>query len=529
MAAVLAALFLHDLVGMDHWEADLFQEGARMVRLHFANRAEQTDQALRQEGADGGGNEKRLDAHVDQPRDAADGIIGVEGAEDQVTCQRRADGDFGRLEIAHFPDHDHIGIAAQNAAQGGGEVEIDFRLDRDLHDAGELVLDRILDRDDAPFHGVEHGEKGVERGALAATGGPGEQDDSIGQREQVADFLLRFRHQAEVRKTEIAAGEETQANALAGNGRDRRHADVDRLAFQFKIDTAILRHAAFRDVEVRHDLDARKHAGLEHFDPRGHGHFMQHAIDAITDAQVVLQRLHVNIGRAFVERLAHDLVDEADDGCLGIVFVQHAHFLLHIEAGVVDIASFQNRVEGFRTHAVAGPKRGQDAAPGRHAPRDGLVDFVGDDLACGQVERIVGQHVQVGLVQLHGVKLVAQGEARREFGAELVVHQRQGGIPERQAETGTEFLEKLVLRNELLSQQATDDRRLLREIRFDRLVNRGFLSQTGFHGQIFEEGRGHGRTLTQARGGFTDNISPNGGVISAPCHAIVSQPSPFVT
>ncbi len=152
-----------------------------------------------------------------------------------------------------------------------------------------------------------------------------------------------------------------QADALAADGGNRGDADVDRLAFHLEIDAAILRHAALGDVEIGHDLDARNHAGLQHLDLRRHGHFVQHAVDAVADAQVVLQRLDVNIGRAFVERRAHDLVDEADHGRLGIFLVEDVDFLLQIEGRVVDIAAFQDRVEGFRAHAVAGAQRGEDA------------------------------------------------------------------------------------------------------------------------------------------------------------------------
>ena len=88
---------------------------------------------------------------------------------------------------------------------------------------------------------------------------------------------------------------------------------------------------------------------------------MQHAVDAVADAQVVLERLDVNIGRALLERGAHDLVDEADHGRLGVFLVEDVDFLLQVERRVVDVAALQDRVEGFRADAVAGAQRGEDA------------------------------------------------------------------------------------------------------------------------------------------------------------------------
>ena len=86
----------------------------------------------------------------------------------------------GKTVVADFTDHDDVGIAAQNAAQRRREGEVDLGFDGDLHDAGELVLDRIFDRDDAPLHRVEHGKERVKRRALAAAGRAGEQDDAVG-------------------------------------------------------------------------------------------------------------------------------------------------------------------------------------------------------------------------------------------------------------------------------------------------------------------------------------------------------------
>ena len=102
------------------------------------------------------------------------------------------------------------------------------------------MLDRVLDRDDAAFHGVEHGEKGVERGALAATGRAGEQDDAVGLRDEVADPALGHGGETEERKVEpVCARDKAEGDAFAADGRDGGDADVDRLAFHLEIDAAV--------------------------------------------------------------------------------------------------------------------------------------------------------------------------------------------------------------------------------------------------------------------------------------------------
>ena len=55
---------------------------------------------------------------------------------------------LGRFQVAHFADEDHVGIVAQDAAQGGGEGQADLGVHLNLADARLLILDRVFDGDD---------------------------------------------------------------------------------------------------------------------------------------------------------------------------------------------------------------------------------------------------------------------------------------------------------------------------------------------------------------------------------------------
>ena len=90
-------------------------------------------------------------------------------------------------------------------------------------------------------------------------------------------------------------------------------------AVRVQIDAAVLRQAALRDVHVRHDFEARDDGALQHAQLRRHGDFVQNAVDAVANAQIVLERLDVNVRGALVDRFADDLVDELDDAGLRIV------------------------------------------------------------------------------------------------------------------------------------------------------------------------------------------------------------------
>ena len=78
---------------------------------------------------------------------------------------------------------------------------------------------------------------------------------------------------------------------------------------------------------------------------------MQDSIDPIANAQIVLQRLDVNIGGALDDRFADDLVDEFDDRSFRIVRVEVGaglRFLQWFESAI----GLENFIKRFRAHAV---------------------------------------------------------------------------------------------------------------------------------------------------------------------------------
>ena len=96
-------------------------------------------------------------------------------------------------------------------------------------------------------------------------------------------------------------------------------------------DSAVLRHAAFRDVHVGHDL----HAGDDR-DGQVDGrrlHFIEGAVHAVADLELLFKGFKVNVGGFFLDGLGDDQVHKADHGSSGGVFRLIADFhvveLLH--------------------------------------------------------------------------------------------------------------------------------------------------------------------------------------------------------
>ena len=183
---------------------------------------------------------------------------------------------------------------------------------------------------------------------------------------------------------------------------------------------------------------------------------MQDAVNAVTDAQVILQRLDVNIRGAFLQRRTHDLVDEADHGGLRIFLVEDVDLLLQIEGGIIHIAALQDGLEGFRADAITGTESRQNGPSRRHAPSDRLLDFLGDDLPGGKIERVVGQQIEVVVVKPDRIGLVTKSEPRRKLLAQLVVHGRQRVFPERESVFRTDFPQEFVFGDEALFEQCAN-------------------------------------------------------------------------
>ncbi len=99
------------------------------------------------------------------------------GAEDYVPGQGCLDGDLGRLQVTDLSDQDDVGVLTQEVAQAPSERQVNLRLDLHLHDALEVIFDRVLSREDFHAHIVQFIEDGIEGGGFAAAGRPRAQDD----------------------------------------------------------------------------------------------------------------------------------------------------------------------------------------------------------------------------------------------------------------------------------------------------------------------------------------------------------------
>ncbi len=224
-------------------------------------------------------------------------------------------------------------------------------------------------------------------------------NDSVRLREQAANGRLLFLAQIETIESKLllAAAEQSQTDRFAVDSGNGRHAHVDVLIIRLQIHAPILGQTAFRDVHVRHHLQPRDDGRLQYTQLRRDGHFVQNSVDPIPNAQIVFQRLDVNIGRALDNCLANDLVHEFHHRGFGIVGIQldrGFRILKHFEGAV----RFQDFIERFRADAVERFHCAQKLRARHQHPFDRFFQKLGCELAANRIEKIVRrQHHRIFL------------------------------------------------------------------------------------------------------------------------------------
>ncbi len=173
-------------------------------------------------------------------------------------------------------------------------------------------------------------KRGIERSALAGTGGARDQDHALRQAQHRTEPLFNPHRKAELGQI-LQRGitfEQAHHDFFAILGGQGGYSQINAAAADFHQEPAVLRSAAFGDIHVRKDFDARGDGILQ-----GFGNalvFAQHTVHAETDGGIVGMRLDVNVaGSALGGGLDHG--GDEHDGGSGPGFLQE--FGLHFPHG----------------------------------------------------------------------------------------------------------------------------------------------------------------------------------------------------
>src|SRR6185369_8220892 len=114
-------------------------------------------------------------ADVEEAPDDVHNVVCVNGGKHQVAGKGSVDSDLRSFSVADFADHDLVGIVTQDGTQTTGKCQALFLINGNLHNAANLVLDRVFDGDELVFFALDLIQSGVQGGRLAGAGRPGDQ------------------------------------------------------------------------------------------------------------------------------------------------------------------------------------------------------------------------------------------------------------------------------------------------------------------------------------------------------------------
>src|SRR3989344_8948358 len=128
----------------------------RLLKPNFLFfRTKHLDEALGYRNIQSRRNEEGVHPHIDQSRDYAGGIIGVEGRKHNVTGKRGLHRELCRFFIPNLANHDNVGVLAENGTETARKSIFDLGTHLALIDTVHVVLYWIFQADNVITFAVE--------------------------------------------------------------------------------------------------------------------------------------------------------------------------------------------------------------------------------------------------------------------------------------------------------------------------------------------------------------------------------------
>ena len=227
----------------------------------------------------------------------------MDGRQHQVAGERRLNGNLSRFGIPDFADHNLVRIMTKNRPQPSRKRQPFFLVDRNLHHARELILDRILNGNQLIFERVHFGNRGIQGGGLSTSCRAGDQDHAVGAGDGPPEpFQVLLIESQPVEPQRRYTGrdglsiQDSDDHRFAEHARQDRDTEVHHLSIQSHAKTAVLRHTAFRNIQFGYDLEAghkrRMQADIQRFH-RLH----ENTVDAKLDTGRPVGGLDVDVAR----------------------------------------------------------------------------------------------------------------------------------------------------------------------------------------------------------------------------------------
>ena len=163
---------------------------------------------------------------------------------------------LGRFRIADFTDEDHVRCLPQHRPDDTGEVQADVMFHLDLVDPRQVILHRILGRDDLLVGPIQFAQGTVESRRLSAPRRTGDQKNAIRAADDRLEFPVVFISKAEVADADfdVVAVQNSEHDRLAKLGGKNTDSQVEVFSAGSCLDAAVLGASLFGDVHPSHDL-----------------------------------------------------------------------------------------------------------------------------------------------------------------------------------------------------------------------------------------------------------------------------------
>ena len=190
----------------------------------------------------------------------------MKGRKHQVPRQRRIDCDRGRLHVTNLSNHDNVWRLPQHRPQRRCKGHSNLRIHRNLIDSRQLVLHRILDRDQLSIGLVDRVQARVQRRRLARTCRTRNQENSV----RIVDdplqngLIVCEKSQLGQAQHQILFVQDTHDNRFTVNRGHGRNPQIQRRPiYRGQGNTAVQRQPLLCNADVRHDLNSADDAGLK--------------------------------------------------------------------------------------------------------------------------------------------------------------------------------------------------------------------------------------------------------------------------
>ncbi|MNS27337.1 hypothetical protein D3C72_592830 [compost metagenome] len=324
--------------------------------------------------------------------------------------ERRLNRHFSGFKVTDLADHDDVRVLPHQRTHPGGEAQVDVVLHLHLVERRLDHFDRVFDGAEVHFRRRQFFQRGVQRGGLARTGRPGDQNDAVGLAGHVlpaAQIVGTETQLVEILEQHFRV-ENPHDHFFAERGGQRRKAQLHFTAVRgLGLDPAVLGFALLGDVHPPEAFQATDNC---------HGHLrrelidvVQHAVDAKAHRALFTPRLDVDIAGALLEGVLEQPVDDVDDvRIVGIRLliagaeVEQLFEVAEVTALLIGIAGAADRfgqAEELDAEAL-------DIRRVGHHPFDRQLQYVGEiGLPAGDIRLGTGHGHRIA-VDRHGENLV---------------------------------------------------------------------------------------------------------------------------